>query len=298
MKNIQHITYDEKNRKEITRNMPLKNTKNKPADFKVCFLDTEFNATDYNNQNDGFQEITEIGAVIFQNGRPIDRFTQYCKIKKGHKLTKRCKKITGIKPDVLSKEGIPFNQTMKNLKEFLDKHEISKVYTFGPADAFEMRSTAKLNGSDADVLDTIKRISNVYPMFAKTLSLHYAFSLSDICRICYIDHEANGRAHSALNDAEDTGFAFYNMKRGRINKEILQEINTHKYHVKIYRENRSVNMANIKMPSVVTDEFIRNLEEVFKNAGQTLNEPIVRAMHDDMMRIIGRPDLETGESGL
>ena len=89
MKNIQHITYDEKNRKEITRNMPLKNTKNKPADFKVCFLDTEFNATDYNNQNDGFQEITEIGAVIFQNGRPIDRFTQYCKIKKGHKLTKR-----------------------------------------------------------------------------------------------------------------------------------------------------------------------------------------------------------------
>lgn len=88
------------------------------------------------------------------------------------------------------------------------------------------------------------------------------------------------------------------MKRGRINKEILQEINTHKYHVKIYRENRSVNMANIKMPSVVTDEFIRNLEEVFKNAGQTLNEPIVRAMHDDMMRIIGRPDLETGESGL
>ena len=85
MKNIQHITYDEKNRKEITRNMPLKNTKNKPADFKVCFLDTEFNATDYNNQNDGFQEITEIGAVIFQNGRPIDRFTQYCKIKKGHK---------------------------------------------------------------------------------------------------------------------------------------------------------------------------------------------------------------------
>ena len=142
MKNIQHITYDEKNRKEITRNMPLKNTKNKPADFKVCFLDTEFNATDYNNQNDGFQEITEIGAVIFQNGRPIDRFTQYCKIKKGHKLTKRCKKITGIKPDVLSKEGIPFNQAMKNLKEFLDKHEISKVYTFGPADAFEMRSTA------------------------------------------------------------------------------------------------------------------------------------------------------------
>ena len=135
-------------------------------------------------------------------------------------------------------------------------------------------------------------------MFAKTLSLHYAFSLSDICWICYIDHDANGRAHSALNDAEDTGFAFYNMKRGRINKEILQEINTHKYHVKIYRENRSVNMANIKLPSVVTDEFIRNLEEVFKNAGQTLNEPIVRAMHDDMMRIIGRPDLETGESGL
>ena len=33
---------------------------------KICFLDTEFNATSYADQNDGYQEITEIGAVVFQ----------------------------------------------------------------------------------------------------------------------------------------------------------------------------------------------------------------------------------------
>ena len=53
----------------------------------VCFLDTEFNATDYAEQNDGIQEITEIGAVIFRNGKPVERFLRCCLIKKGHILT-------------------------------------------------------------------------------------------------------------------------------------------------------------------------------------------------------------------
>ena len=48
----------------------------------VCFLDTEFNATDYAEQNDGIQEITEIGAVIFRNGKPVERFLRCCLIKK------------------------------------------------------------------------------------------------------------------------------------------------------------------------------------------------------------------------
>ena len=33
----------------------------------IVFLDTEFNATDNNDQNDGLQEITQIGAVAFRH---------------------------------------------------------------------------------------------------------------------------------------------------------------------------------------------------------------------------------------
>ena len=49
------------------------------------------------------------------------------------------------------KKGIPFIQAMKELGEFLDKNNIEKVYTFGSADAFEMRTTAKLNNAGHDV---------------------------------------------------------------------------------------------------------------------------------------------------
>ena len=93
----------------------------------VCFLDTEFNATDYAEQNDGVQEITEIGAVIFRNGKPAERFLRCCLIKKGHILTDRCMKITGMTPGKMKRKGIPFIQAMKELGEFLDKNNIEKV---------------------------------------------------------------------------------------------------------------------------------------------------------------------------
>lgn len=88
------------------------------------------------------------------------------------------------------------------------------------------------------------------------------------------------------------------MKAKKINKELLKEINTHKYNVKIYRANRSVKLATIKRPEAVTDDFINRLEAVFKNAASTVDTSIITAVHDDMMRIIGRPDLETGEENL
>lgn len=264
----------------------------------VCFLDTEFNALDLPGQNDGFQEITEIGAVIFSNGKIIDKFSRYCRLKKGHKLSKKCKRITGIDGDILNKNGIPFNEAIMELISFLSKNKVSKIYAFGPADAMEMRHTAKLNNADKTIYNFINKIKNVYPIFENILSLHYIFSLTDICRICRIDHEKDNRAHSALNDAEDTGLAFYNMKRGHINKQLLNELNTHKNNVRIYRNNRSVCLASIKSPGFIDSDFIEKLDTVFENAQKRVSKPVIQAIHDDMMRIIGRPDLEIGKDGL
>lgn len=268
----------------------LKNT-------KVCFLDTEFNAFDYNGQNDGYQEITEIGAVVFQNGKAIARFSRYCLLKKGHYLTKRCKKITGITPKVINREGVPFNQAMNELNGFLVKNKVKVVYAFGPSDSMEMRRTARLNKSNQNVVETIKSIKNVYPIFRNGLSLHYAFSLFDICRICNVEH-GEDRAHSALYDAEDTGLALYNMRANNINKQVLDEINTHKYNIKLYRKARSVNNATVKVIPEVNTDFMETLNKVFDNAEERIGNPIKLALHDDMMRVIGRPDLEIGEEGL
>ena len=127
----------------------------------ICFLDTEFNSIDYPNQNDGIQEITEIGVVIFRNGKPAEKFSRYCQLKDGNKLTKRCKKITGITAETLKTQGIPFLQAMEELNQFLNKHNVEKIYAFGPADALEMRSTAKLNNADAEIYQMIKKIKNI-----------------------------------------------------------------------------------------------------------------------------------------
>ena len=55
---------------------------------------------------------------------------------------------------------------------------------------------------------------------------------------------------------------------------------------------------NIKPVYVVTDKFIRNLEYTFQNAATAIDGPVLAALHDDVMRMIGRPDLETGENNL
>ena len=88
------------------------------------------------------------------------------------------------------------------------------------------------------------------------------------------------------------------MKAKKINKKLLKEINKHKDNVKIYRANRSVKQVNIKPVYVVTDKFIRNLEYTFQNAATAIDGPVLAALHDDVMRMIGRPDLETGENNL
>ena len=89
-----------------------------------------------------------------------------------------------------------------------------------------------------------------------------------------------------------------NGKAKKINKKLLKEINKHKDNVKIYRANRSVKQVNIKPAYVVTDKFIQSLEYTFQNAAQAIDEPVLAALHDDVMRMIGRPDLETGENNL
>lgn len=261
----------------------------------LCFIDTEFNACDNSSSNDGYQEIIQIGAVIFKGSKKIDSFNRYCKLQDGHRLTKRCKNITGITQELINKKGINFNQAMSEFEDFLKKHHMPRIYAFGAADENEMRITAKLNNASGNIFDIIRSIKNVYPMFQQRLELHYLFSLYDICRICKVDHGKN-RAHSALNDAEDTGLAFFNMLNDNIDSVLLKELNVHKYNVKLYRENRSIDMINIKHPDEADADFMEKLEKIFKKAEDRVRMPVLTALHDDMMRIVGRPDLEKGES--
>lgn len=262
-----------------------------------CVLDTEFNAFDYEGQNDGYQEITEIGAVVMKNGKIVDRFTYLCQLYPGHQLTSRCQKITGITVDDLE-TGIPFRDAAYKLKRFIERNGVTRIYTYGIDDALHMRTTTKLHKLPKEIFDMIKLFRNICPIVSSQLNLPYAISLADMCRICRVDHDKPGRAHMALYDAEDTAMAYRNMMKGCIDRRLLEDIRRHKNNVGIYEKNRSVRYAVIPKLPIVDKEFLDTLDTIFRNAEKSISPAIVTALHDDMMRVIGRPDLEHGSSDL
>lgn len=253
----------------------------------IVFLDTEFNATDNNDQNDGLQEITQIGAVAFRQGIPAKTFNRYCKIAPEHQITERSLGLTGISKELLDREGVPFIQAMQDLASFLQKERAAKIYAFGAADATELRNTAKWNNADSDVYQVINQILNLQPVFASRLSLHFVYSLKDICKICMVDHET---AHSAVQDAIDTGKAYYNMKAQRINKQVRTELEDRKTKIGKYRACRKVIAP--QLAGSVSETTLAELEQAFCNA---YTDPILAALYDDLMMAFGTPDRMFGE---
>lgn len=221
--------------------MPKENRK-KPADKTgppplICFIDTEFNAKDYCGQNGDFQEITEIGAVVYRNGKQIGRFQRYCQIVPYHKLSRRSIKITGITKSKLRDRGVPFRQAMEEFLAFVDSYGVKTVYAFGTSDRIEMMNTAKMNGMSKKVIKRMNMIKDIYPVFAKQFQLKESFSLEEICNSCKVKH--GDRAHSALCDAEDTARAYFNMMKGRVDRECIKSIKAKKKAVA--RERRKNN---------------------------------------------------------
>lgn len=253
----------------------------------IVFLDTEFNATDDSSQNDGLQEITQIGAVAFRQGVPAKTFNRYCKIAPEHQITERSFDLTGISKELLDREGVPFIQAMQDLADFLQKERAAKIYAFGRADATELRNTAKWNNADAGVYQVINQIFNLQPVFASRLSLHFVYSLKDICKICMVDHEA---AHSAVQDAMDTGKAYYNMKAQRINKQVRKELESRKAKIGKYRACRKVTAPQLS--GSVSETTLEELEQAFCNA---YTDPILAALYDDLMMAFGTPNRMLGE---
>lgn len=192
----------------------------------ICFLDTEFNARDYAGQNGDVQEITEIGAAVYRDGKRISKFQRYCILVPGHHLTKRSTAVTGITWETLEKKGIPFRRALEEFFGFLDRYRPSVVYAFGTADRLEMENTAKLNKVGKDLFRRLGVIKNIQPVFSKGLRLTETYSLEEICSICTVDH--GRRAHSAVCDAEDTAAAYFNMKEGKTDAECLERLKAKK----------------------------------------------------------------------
>lgn len=256
----------------------------------IVFLDTEFNASSPETggvENDGIQEITQIGAVVFRQGKPHAKFNCYCKIADGHHVTAYSESLTGISEQKLKKQGIPFIQAMQELEQFLDRQDAGKIYAFGAADALELRRTAKWNNAGAETYRLINRIQNVQPVFASRLGLGFVYSLADICRICNVGHS---KAHSALQDAEDTGLAYYNMKADRIKPDIRSELEAHKNKVRRYRAARKIREPK---PIRLGEETVDALEAAFQNAA---DDPVLVALYDDMMAALGKPERCIGEN--
>ena len=69
---------DDRSKKKTTAadKKPTRKPVKKPDPY-IAFLDTEFNAFDYYDQNGGKQEIIEIGVVVMRSGKVLDGFRSF-----------------------------------------------------------------------------------------------------------------------------------------------------------------------------------------------------------------------------
>lgn len=226
--------------------------------MKQCYLDTEFNAFEYSGQNDGIQEVVEIGAVIMDVGSITDTFHTYCKIEKNHIVTKRCSRITGIKEETLV-NAPSFPEACCKLEQFLHKHGIEKILTYGSCDRNVLEATGKFNKMGAEEFDFTKHITSVESDFRKAIDCgKFSWSMHDLSQIF---HAENDKEHNALDDACTLALCAWKLSQQEIDWSRAGEILKGKIWKSGYKQNRRIK-ESVRNPRTLSNEQVKEIRSV------------------------------------
>ena len=259
----------------------------------VAYLDTEFNAFDYYGQNDGIQEIIEIGLVVMRQGEIIDGFRSFCGLKRGHLLTRRSEQLTGISSEDI--ENAPdFADVVEHMNVFLDMYSPGGIYAYGPEDRMQLLKTSELYNLRSPELYYINRIQDIMRELSDRLGAKektkLSLSVKDICRVCGI--EANG-IHDAYNDAMYLGRCTEMIMRGAVNPARLDAVLEDKNWLSGYRSSRR--FKDKRETIMLRDEQLEPIRYAISRLSKEHRYPDhqLRALWDDLMVITGRnPEFE------
>ena len=259
----------------------------KPAQA-TAYLDTEFNAFDYYGQNGGSQEIIQIGAVIMKGGKQVDEFQTFCALKKGHLVSRRTIRLTGITKSDLQDAPV-FPEALEMLNAFLDRYAPKAIYAYGDEDRVQMLNTAHLNGIRKESLRHVEKIENILKRLSTQLGLkkrsNLTLSVHDLCEICGLsaDHQ-----HDALNDAVYLALCSELILRGAFDPDNLQKLLYRKSWMSNYRISRRIKDRRDSV--ILEDTDLAPIKAVIS----TLQEDGVypdyqlQAIYDDLLMITGR----------
>ena len=265
----------------------------KPAQA-TAYLDTEFNAFDYFGQNGGNQEIIQIGAVIMKGGKQVDEFQTFCALKKGHLVSRRTIRLTGItKADLQDAPAFP--EALEMLNDFLDQYAPKAIYAYGDEDRVQMLNTARLNGVRKESLRYVEKIENILKRLSTQLGLkkrsNLTLSVNDLCKICEVSAE---HQHDALNDAVYLALCSELILRGAFSRENVQKLIDRKSWMSNYRISRRI--KDRRETVILEDSDLAPIKAVISTLQEDGLYPDyqLQAIYDDLLMITGR-EPETGK---
>ena len=272
---------------------PVKKRRRRKPLPVLAFIDTEFNAFDYYGQNGGTQEIIQIGMVITKGGKIIDNFSSYCALKKGHVLSKRSIRLTGIQNEDL-KNAPSFEAVLETMNTLLDEHLPIAIYAYGSEDKLQMINTARLHRLDKATLRHIDHIEDNMHLLASKLGVkkrsNLSLSVKDLCTICEIDAD---KPHDAYNDALYLAQCSEKIRKGDFSAANVQTLLDKKLWMSNYRIARRIKESHEHL--LLDDSDLAPIRALIAKLQEDGGYPDyqLQAILDDILMLSGRiPELD------
>ena len=256
----------------------------KPISNKyICFYDSEFNACDYNNGMT--QEVVSIGIVIMdRNGNQVDEYYSTIRLKAARKLTRRCRRITGLTEEDMI-DAPPFYIVCERVAKMIEKYKVLKIYCLGKEDIGEFRDTSKLYRPIPEFEIILNKLTNVRDELKNMSNPQVAsLSLDHLKLVCEISGTAE---HHALQDAKDLAEVYYKLKTFGYSEKILKDIMKNRNDANLYHRSRNIGDDE----HLYVDENIYQAKEtlvdfLLKQNDPHLNKIVVQALADDINTLI------------
>jgi len=255
----------------------------KPVSSKyLCFYDSEFNATDY---DDGLpQEVVSIGIVIAdRDGNFVDEYYSTIRLKAAKKVNHRCQKITGLTTKEIAKSPA-FYTVCSEIDRFISKYKIGTIYALGKDDLSQFKITANLYNRTKAMGRIESKIVNIRRIFRELTNQEIAdLGLHNLKQICGIDGEVK---HNALQDAKDLANVYYELKTKGYSETIYKEILKERNNKRLYEKSRNV----LDNEGIVAPTEIINARDMIINFLEdnkpSINEIVLKAIIDDLKALM------------
>ena len=174
----------------------------------IMFLDLEMTMQSFDSPKEFKSEIIQAGYLITDNkGNDLERKNYYIKPTLFPKLNKRTIKFLNIDDEVLTNEGISFNEFYNEFKDILIKYNNPSIIVWGKNDILALKSCYEING-----------LTPLTPNFINLLQVHKNyFNLKNDLGLFNAYKNYTGKdldqEHDALVDAFMTKNVFFEFKK-------------------------------------------------------------------------------------